>query len=970
MKINLSELRKKYVNKETMTYLVAGVLTTLVNYIVFFIFDKMGKQVIISQLAAFIAAVIFAYVVNKKYVFLSKDWSFKTVCSEFATFTSARIFSFVIETIFILMSVGFFSLHLYIAKFIASVFVVIFNYVVSKNVIFTDKEKKKWSFKDNVVYILAFAIPLVIMIIIYYGREIYPFGENCYLRSDMYHQYAPFYSELWNKLKNGGDLRYSFNIGLGTNFIALYSYYLASPVNWLISLFAQRSLIEVMNVIILLKIAFTSLSFTYYLTKHYNRKDITISLFGMFYSLSAYITAYAWNIMWLDCLILFPLIILGLEKLLTEDKYMLYTISLALCIYTNYYISIMVCIALVFIFIAKIISLPKPEKWTDYIIKAARFGVCSLLAGGVGAMLLLPAYSALKLSASSEITKVEVLSEYFPLFEMLVRQLPLVEVHMGLEHFPNIYCGVAVFFLFPLYIMNPKVDNRSKITNCLLLMVLLTSFNMNKLNYLWHGLRFPNSLPARQSFIYCFLLLTMCCEGFLNFKEYTKKQISAAIWIVIAFLILAEEIYAGDTYKFTIMYIAGAFIVVYGVLAYMSQNPKFPKGLVLFLIFSVAIVECTMNVEVTGFSTTGRTYYLSDYDNIEALKNVVAEDDKGFYRIEKFSGFRSKNDTSWHNIKGLATFSSTANVGMTNLMRTLGCEASYNAYSANGATVLTSAMFNIKYTLSNYYREEGDDLSFYYAVGDNYLYKNNYTLPVGFMVDVDDIDYWDFSLATPFEIQNNFIEKTTGIPDTFYKLATTIDGTNINITTTQKQHIYIHVTNSSVSTVKVSVNGNLRTYDRMRDNYIIDLGYISPTDVVYIDGFASGGYLTSFEAYTYDEESFEKAFNKLNEGALNVSYHDDTTIKGSVNAKENQLMFCSIPYDTGWTVLVDDQKVDTFKIKDALLGFNVPSGQHTIELSYEPGGFALGKTITVVSIALIMIMYVVDKKYKARKVSE
>ena len=103
------------------------------------------------------------------------------------------------------------------------------------------------------VYLLAFVVPLIIMIAVYAIRDIFPFGENCYLRSDMYHQYAPFFSELWEKIRTGGSLEYSWNIGLGTNFIALYGYYLSSPSNWFIALFPQKYMIEMMNIIILLK---------------------------------------------------------------------------------------------------------------------------------------------------------------------------------------------------------------------------------------------------------------------------------------------------------------------------------------------------------------------------------------------------------------------------------------------------------------------------------------------------------------------------------------------------------------------------------------------------------------------------------------------------------------------------------------------------------------------------------------------
>lgn len=68
------------------------------------------------------------------------------------------------------------------------------------------------------MYFISFFLPLIIMIAIFAVRGIYPFGDNVYLRSDMYHQYCPFFSELWDKIRNGGSLFYSWEIGLGSNF--------------------------------------------------------------------------------------------------------------------------------------------------------------------------------------------------------------------------------------------------------------------------------------------------------------------------------------------------------------------------------------------------------------------------------------------------------------------------------------------------------------------------------------------------------------------------------------------------------------------------------------------------------------------------------------------------------------------------------------------------------------------------------
>ena len=79
----------------------------------------------------------------------------------------------------------------------------------------------------------AFCIPLLITLIICVNREIYPFGDQCMLHIDMYHQYCPFFTELMEKLKTGGSPFYSWNIGLGADFVSLYAYYLASPLNWM-----------------------------------------------------------------------------------------------------------------------------------------------------------------------------------------------------------------------------------------------------------------------------------------------------------------------------------------------------------------------------------------------------------------------------------------------------------------------------------------------------------------------------------------------------------------------------------------------------------------------------------------------------------------------------------------------------------------------------------------------------------------
>lgn len=151
----IKELFIKY--KEVIVYVVFGVLTTVVNFVVFWIFSKiLGDDLyLVNNAVAWVISVIFAYVTNKLWVFDSKSWALKIVAKEVVEFVAARLFSFGVEEGGLLLFVnvlGFdeYSVTLFgfeitgqlIAKVILAVIVVILNYFFSKFVIFAKKKKK------------------------------------------------------------------------------------------------------------------------------------------------------------------------------------------------------------------------------------------------------------------------------------------------------------------------------------------------------------------------------------------------------------------------------------------------------------------------------------------------------------------------------------------------------------------------------------------------------------------------------------------------------------------------------------------------------------------------------------------------------------------------------------------------------------------------------------------------------------
>jgi len=127
-------------HQDILVYLVFGVLTTVVNYLVYLpLLNIAGLSAAICNILAWVAAVAFAYLTNKPFVFRSYDWSMQTVLPELTKFVSCRLTSGILETVIILVTVDLLRWDGNLWKLITSVLVVILNYIFSKFFVFKKK---------------------------------------------------------------------------------------------------------------------------------------------------------------------------------------------------------------------------------------------------------------------------------------------------------------------------------------------------------------------------------------------------------------------------------------------------------------------------------------------------------------------------------------------------------------------------------------------------------------------------------------------------------------------------------------------------------------------------------------------------------------------------------------------------------------------------------------------------------------
>lgn len=826
------------------------------------------------------------------------------------------------------------------------------------------------------ISVLAFLAPALIMLVLFIIRGIYPFGDRSFLFSDMYHQYMPFLSEFVHKIKAGEGLFYSCNVGIGSNFLALYVYYLASPFNWLVFLLPESLIMEFMSYLVILRIGLMGLTFSIYLRKVFGKADPAVLLFSTCYALSGYLAAYNWNVMWLDCLILLPLILLGAERLVREGRWVMYTVTLGLCILTNYYISIMICIFLVLYFGMLLITEyhtmteGKSRKARIVFGRMGKFAFASLLAGGLAAALLIPEVCAILRTDFGNSDFPSTLESYFSVFDMLARHCMCVTTERGLEHWPNIYCGVAVFLLVPMYALNEKISIRKRFCNLALAGFLLLSFGTNVLDFLWHGLNYPDSLPARQSFLYIFLILVMCYDAFRNVEATTPRQILYGYLAAVVFLLACEKFVESEDFDTGIEVLTLVFVTIYGVILYLYRTRKdeLTRQVLGILVLACVVAELSINTFNTSLGTTGRTAYLGDQEDYKALY-ALAQEQEGddFFRIEKFTR-KTKNDGTLTGYPTASVFSSTMNSSVMDLYKTLGMRHSKVYYGYDGATAFVSALLNVDYMFGESDKYANGLYETVNNSGDVYLYHCKYTLPFGYVAPTG----WDVTdeIGTGVRMQNQLVEDL-GITDALLDHVTSeASGDNVCITADRAGYYYARINASGTKKVQL-LGGPLETqdYSDLKDGSILYLGYLQQGERVTLTNGddTDDTPKVSAEAYVLNEEVLAQAVELLSREHLENVQVDSTHISGTLNLNEAGRLILSVPYEKGWTVWIDGEKTEPETFGDALMAFDLEAGEHTIKMHYVPDGWNIGVPVSVGSVLILVGCVLWQRRGRERK---
>ena len=237
-------------------------------------------------------------------------------------------------------------------------------------------------------------------------------------------------------------------------------------------------------------------------------------------------------------------------SLLRDQKFVLYTLSLFLAVYANYYIGFFVCIFVFLLFF--VWEICRWQGWKRFFSDLCRIALFSLLAIGMTAILELPAFAALQTTQSSVNKfptgfRLNIASSHD--LKGLLDAMRQVAGNMGgaiepnfKEGLPNLYCGVGSILLAMLYLMSREVKLRDKICAVVLLLFFNVSFIIRQLDYIWHGFHFTNMIPYRFSFLYSFVVLYMAYRGWLLRQRFAPWQILLAGLLTAAVLCCSNDL--------------------------------------------------------------------------------------------------------------------------------------------------------------------------------------------------------------------------------------------------------------------------------------------------------------------------------------------------------------------------------------------------------------------------------------------
>ena len=777
--------------------------------------------------------------------------------------------------------------------------------------------------KKTLLITLSFLIPLFVYILVFFINGL--LTNKTVASGDMFAQYYPLFTYLKGIFNGTNSIFYSYTKGLGGTMFGTIFYYMSSPLNILLMFIKSENIINFMPYLIILKLSLCGLTMYLYMRKKFKKDSLGILIFSLCYSFMGYNLNYFNNIMWIDVVIMTPLVIMGLDKIIEDKSPLQYIICLFISILSNYYISYMLCIFCVLYYTYNIIL--KKDRTT---IK--KFIISSILAGLMCSFFLIPCIlETTNYMRTSAITDMN-LFDYNFLNLFSKTYIGSLNLNNILNYSSmNIYCGIIILPLVYLYLTNKKINSKERKMTLIFIIIMIIPCFIEILNYIWHLFTIPSSYSFRYSFLLCFILIII---GYKSFEklEITKQKIMPYITVysIISFLFIILTCFGKyyDFLNYKLIWITMILLIIYFILLLKKK-----KELILVLILIENILNISIIFDRTEFLE------LDEYKNqYTIIQHLIEKYKNENYRIET-TDYLTFNDSIIMEYNGISNFLSTTN------KRTLNFLTNYennttkknNLFMYINQSYILDSLLGIKYIITNDEFENYKLVEQIKASNKEYnVYENPNSIGFGTIIknecnnvnnefnclfDIKEELYKEYkNKNNEYEIKKgyyyiyiddiqntNFEELNPQIEDDLYKVSTD----------------YFMYRSKSDKKIKLKID---ETIDKIK--------------VMYFD-------YDKYKSIKY--ETFE--VDEINKKEL----------KGKIKSKEGGILMLTIPYEKGFNIEVDNNKVEYFEVANTFIGINVGKGEHDIKITYKQPELEIGILMSSISL-LISIGYVLKER--------
>lgn len=787
--------------------------------------------------------------------------------------------------------------------------------------------------KKKLKFIVPSMITLAILSIIFCFQELYPFGGNSIVQVDADFQFIPVLYRIYDFLHGSGNIIYD-DIGNGNNIYIsmIIQGSIFSPVSLLLYFTSRANIINFYNIIVIVKLCLISLTTYIYINKAFKVNEYYKIVFSVLYTFSGWVILNYFNIMWLDSVILFPLIMMFLDELLSKGKYLGYIITLSLSLIISYYISYFILLFILFYsFVYIFLKLDKDRvKKTIF-----RLGISTVISILISSFSLLPALYQTVISSrlGSSYTR--------GLFDNFVNK--------------SLFLMFSTMFLvmFGKLMFKYKKDRKNIYFYLILLILFGVGLFIEPINL---GIHLGSywSFPYRYSFVTLFIL--MCGSLYYlqkyNFKGYEKYQVIRFIVFILFGILLCyinNKFYDviidsqlvldfNDIEVYKKILIVFSIMIVMILLSFSFRNIK-----LRYISFSlVCLLQIFIYSSWTMYYSEG--YFLTKNsnkinNNMEIVNSSLERYKMGYTNYTPDYSFIYRVNTldNWLHILPSNEI---------NIYNRLGYRTTDTCIRSYGGTILTDWLFNVGYFIDN-----EDSNSEIYTLLDSYeeynLYKYNYNNGFGLVYNKTS-DLPDYSYLSTFELHNmmyrELFNKDSDIIDFNYYSYSDVYSISFNYEIDDKGFLYIDLVNG-VSYIKV--NDKYISYED--SNYVIDLG-LYDDDVKIEIGLEDINYVGFYLGFINYDDIMNLSSNVSKVEKVNNGYNINVS-----NDLDNGYLFLPINNIDGLKIYVNDKKVDADSYMNNFVSIKLDKGNNEIEVRYEMPLFKIGIILSIIGIICLIL---------------